>query len=701
MINNIRNKRFVSAFVLFLSTFIFFILALVKYQILDTEKYTYINDRTSFSSRKVVAARGVILDRNGSALVTNRQGNTIIFDYDTFPSYKKQEERNAVISALIKLFERAGEKWDDVLPIEFNKKGEPQFKEKMDTEIKFMKSPDMLRLNEYATAKNCYDALVERYKLEEYEKKEQIKVMSVCFSMKYQLFSEATPYIFARDVSTDLVSIIKENSDLYKGVDFQIESYRMYKDGTLAPHILGFVGAISADEYNNQKEELKSKLSDANISKEEKLILENNKYELNDVYGKSGIESYAEKYLRGTNGIMLSITDALGDVTTEYSVVPEQGNTVVTTIDAGLQKAAGDALQKTLDSQKDKTIFSTAGALIVIDIKTAAILASVSNPTYDISKYSELYSELIKDNSAPLWNRAFMSTYAPGSTMKPAIAIAALTEGTITPSTVYRCSGSFRYLDTTFTCLASHGSLNVRQSLRYSCNIFYYNAGKDLGIEKMNYYCNLLGLGQKTGVELPEEKGLLAGKATREAAKGVWYPGDTVQAAIGQSDNLFTPLQLVSYCATIANSGIRCKPYIIDSVFSADMNTLVYETKPEITQKIDFSKKNLDIVKAGMRDVVTLGGCSTYFKNCVVEAAAKTGTSQVYKRAPNGTPVKTNNGFVIAFAPYENPEIAAVVVCENVQGGSAISGALAEVFNYYFTSAKDFNTPTDYNKLIA
>ena len=388
MINNIRNKRFVSAFVLFLSTFIFFILALVKYQILDTEKYTYINDRTSFSSRKVVAARGVILDRNGSALVTNRQGNTIIFDYDTFPSYKKQEERNAVISALIKLFERAGEKWDDVLPIEFNKKGEPQFKEKMDTEIKFMKSPDMLRLNEYATAKNCYDALVERYKLEEYEKKEQIKVMSVCFSMKYQLFSEATPYIFARDVSTDLVSIIKENGDLYKGVDFQIEAYRMYKDGALAPHILGFVGAISADEYNNQKEELKSKLSDANISKEEKLILENNKYELNDVYGKSGIERYAEKYLRGTNGIMLSITDALGDVTTEYSVAPEQGNTVVTTIDAGLQKAAGDALQKTLDSQKHKTIFSTAGALIVIDIKTDTIRASVSNPTYDISKYS-------------------------------------------------------------------------------------------------------------------------------------------------------------------------------------------------------------------------------------------------------------------------------------------------------------------------
>lgn len=701
MINNIRDKRFISASVFFILTFVFFAFALIKYQILDTDKYSYINDHTSFSSRKVVAARGVILDRNGDALVTNRQGNTIIFDYDTFPSYKKQEERNAVISALIKLFEDAKEKWEDNLPLEFDNKEEPQFKKDMDTEIKFMKSPDMLRLNEYATAKNCYDALVERYKLEDYGKKEQIKVMSVCFGMKYQLFSEATPYIFARDVSTNLVSIIKENSDLYKGVDFQIESYRMYKDGTLAPHILGFVGAISADEYNKQKEELKAKLSDSSIPKEEKLILENNRYELNDIYGKSGIEGYAEKYLRGSNGIMLSITDATGEVSTEFSVTPKQGSTVVTTIDAGLQKAARDALQKTLDSQKDKTIFSTAGALVVIDVKTGAIRASVSNPTYDISKYNELYPKLVKDNSAPLWNRAFMSAYAPGSTMKPAIAIAALAEGVITSSTVHRCSGSFRYLDTTFTCLASHGSLNVRQSLRYSCNIFYYNAGKDLGIEKMNYYCNLLGLGQKTGVELPEEKGLLAGKTTREAAKGVWYPGDTVQAAIGQSDNLFTPLQLVSYCATIANSGKRYKPYIIDSVFSADMDTLIYETKPELSQKIDFSKKDLDVVMAGMRDVVTLGGCSSYFKNCKVDAAAKTGTSQVYKKAPNGTPVKTNNGFVIAFAPYKNPEIAAVVVCENVQSGSAISSALAEVFDYYFTSAKDFNTPLDYNKLIA
>lgn len=701
MINNIRNKRLISASIFFILAFVFFTFALVKYQIIDTEKYSYINDHTSFSSRKVIAARGNILDCNGNALVTNRQGNTIIFDYDTFPSYKKQEERNAVISALIKLFEDAGAKWEDNLPIELDKKGEPQFKEKMDTEIKFMKSPDMLRLNEYATAKNCYDALVERYKLESYGKKEQIKVMSVCFAMKYQLFSEATPYVFARDVSTDLVSIIKENSDLYRGVDYQIESYRMYSDGTLAPHILGFVGAISADEYNSEKEELKNKLSDNSILTEEKLILENNRYELNDIYGKSGIEGYAEKYLRGKNGIMTTITDALGDVTTEYSVTPEQGNTVVTTIDSGLQKAAGDALQKTLDSQKDKTIFSTAGALIVIDIKTSAIRAAVSNPTYDISRYGELYSKLVKDNSAPLWNRAFMSTYAPGSTMKPAIAIAALAEGTITSSTLYSCRGSFRYLDTTFTCLASHGSINVRQSLRYSCNIFYYNAGKDLGIEKMNYYCNLLGLGQKTGVELPEEKGILAGKTAREAANGVWYPGDTVQAAIGQSDNLFTPLQLVNYCATLANSGIRHKPYVIDSVFSADMSTLVYETKPEIVQKIDFSKSDLDVVKLGMRDVVTVGGCSPYFKKCVVEAAAKTGTSQVYKKAPNGTPVKTNNGFVIAFAPYDNPEIAAVVVCENVQSGSAISGALAEVFNYYFTSAKEFNTPIDYNKLIA
>lgn len=700
MINNVRKSRLLKGSALFCAALVFFVAILFKYQITDAEKYAHIVDRTSVSQRKVTAARGVILDRNGEALVSNRQGNSIIFDYDKFPSYKKQDERNTVVAALIKLFENAGLEWESSLPIIFDDGKNPQFKEGADTEIKFMKSGDMLRLNDYATAQNCYDALVERYKLEQYPTETQIKIMSVCFSMKYLLFSEATPYVFARDVPTDLVSAIKENSDLFRGVDVQIESYRMYSDGTLAPHILGFVGAISSGEYTAEKDALKVKLSDDGIAQEEKLLLENNKYEQNDVYGKSGIERYAEKYLRGKNGIMLSVTDAEGNVTNEYSVLPEQGNTVVSTIDSGLQKAASDALQKILDRQQDKTVFDTAGALVVVDVKTGAIRACVSNPTYDISKYTQLYSELVKDKTAPLWNRALMSAYAPGSTVKPAMAIAALTEGTITASTTFKCTGTFRYLDTTFTCLASHGTLNVRQSLRHSCNIFYYNTGRILGIEKMNYYFNLLGLGQETGVELPEAKGILAGKSEREASGGVWYPGDTVQAAIGQSDNLFTPIQLANYCAAIANNGVRYKPYIIDSVFSSDMSSIIYKTEPEIVQKIDFSKENLALVKAGMRDVVTLGGCRSYFKNCVVEAAAKTGTSQVYKTAGNGVPIKTNNGFVIAFAPYDDPEIAAVVVCENVQGGSAISGAASEVFNYYFTNLKKYSVPQNLNELI-
>lgn len=700
MMNNIRKSRLIKGSVFFCAVFVFFISFLVKYQIADGEKYSYITDRTSVSKRKVTAARGIILDRNARALVSNRQGNTIIFLYDKFPSYKKQQERNDVISELIELFEKAGEEWENCLPIILDKNNNAQFKEKTDTEIRFMKSRDMLHLNDYATAQNCYDALVERYGLEVYPKETQIKIMGVCFSMKYLLFSEATPYVFARDVSIGLVSAIKENSDIFRGVDVQIDNYREYSDGTLAPHVLGFVGAISSEEYNTQKEILKEKLSDNTITQEEKILLENNKYELNDVCGKNGIEAYAERYLRGKNGILMTLTDAEGNVLQEYSVLPEQGATVVSTIDAGLQKASADALQKILDQQRDKTIFDTAGAILVLDVKTGAIRACVSNPTYDISKYTEIYPQLIKDKTAPLWNRALMSTYAPGSTIKPAMAIAALTEGTVTPSTTFRCGGTFKYLDTTFSCLASHGSLNVRQSLRYSCNIYYYNVGKNLGIEKMNYYCRLLGLGQETGLELPEAKGILAGKTSREASGGVWYPGDTVQAAIGQSDNLFTPIQLVNYCATIANGGIRFKPYIIDSVFSSDMKTLVYKTKPEVIENLDFSKENLDLVKAGMRDVVTLGGCSSYFKDCVVKAAAKTGTSQIIKKADNGASVKTNNGFVIAFAPYDDPEIAVIEVCENVQGGSAISGAVCEVFNYYFTNLKDFSAPEEYNELI-
>ena len=700
MIKQIRNRRVIIGGVMLAVIILVFSALLFNTQIINAEKYSVSRSNSASSRSKVEASRGEILDCRGKLLVTNRQGNSIVFLYSGFPSYKNQAARNELVLRLIELFESAGEEWLDSLPLVFDENGVPSFKEDEEARISFMKSKDLLKLNDYATAQNCFDALVEKFELSEYPLEAQRKLASVFFSMRYLVFSDITPYTFAQDVSTELVARIKENSDAFPGVDVEAVNYRDYPDPEIASHVLGVVGAISEDEYNTRKEKLDEQLTAQALTDEEEAVLKNNAYSLDDICGKSGVEQAMEDYLRGRNGILLTTVSGDGAVTENYVIEPEQGNTVITTIDAGLQAQAQKSLEEVLESQREVSSLDVAGTIIAMDVNTGAIKACVSYPSYNLETYYDDYSDLISDSRAPLWNRAMLSTYAPGSSFKPAMAIAGLESGLLTPSTTYYCSSHFEYLGTTFSCLGSHGGLNIEQSLRYSCNVFYYNTGKNLGIEKMNHYSALLGLGQETGVELPEAKGVLAGPAYREAAGGVWYAGDTVQAAIGQSDNLFTPLQLVNYCATIANGGTRYVPHIIDSVYSADMSRLIYKTQPEVAVDTGFSQDNLDVVKSGMRLVVTVGGCSSYFTDCVVEACAKTGTSQVYKTTKSGASVKANNGFLISFAPYDDPELAIVLACENVGGGSAISRVACDVFNYYFTSRESYSESESHNALI-
>ena len=353
-----------------------------------------------------------------------------------------------------------------------------------------------------------------------------------------------------------------------------------------------------------------------------------------------------------------------------------------------------------LKDNKNSSYFGTAGAMVVLNCRTGAVLANVSLPTYDITKYFSDYGKLSSDTESPLWNRAIQSAYAPGSTMKPAIAVAALEEKVANINTTCYCGGTYVIEDQTFKCLQSHGYLNVTSALEKSCNIYFFEMGKKLGIDKMNKYCSLFGLGQKTGIELPEAEGVLASVANKEAAGQVWNPGDTVQAAIGQSDNLFTPLQLANYCATIANGGTRYKPYIIKSVLSADMSEVIYETEPEVLNTLNVSKKTLDTVKQGMRQVILNSGSSYYFKDCIVDAAGKTGTSQLKRTTQSGVTMNCNNGFFISFAPYDDPEIAIAIVAENALTGSKTSQAAVPVYNYYFGQKTSFDSAGTANELI-
>lgn len=697
----LRKKRRITGTVIIGLFFTFLVFALVKTQLIDADKYKAAAESLAVSSSTVKAPRGEILDCNGEELVTNKTGNSIVFKYSEFPSSSKQDERNRLIFSLIELFEKNGVEWVDSLPLKYSGNQLVVDKNKTD-EFEYMVSENMLEMEQgkKSTADECLDALIERYALEDYSREDARKIASVCFGMKYSGFSVSAPYTFAEAVPTELVSAIMEKSSTYTGVDTESTTYREYSDKTGFSHILGVVGSISSDEYDTESKKLSEKLSDDTLTANEIRVLKNNAYTLNDSYGKSGIEAAMESYLRGVNGIKTTTTNSDGTVTEEYLYKPQQGNTVFTTIDSGLQKVALKALQDMLKDNKNSSYFGTAGAMVVMNCKTGAILSAVSLPTYDITKYFSDYDKLVSDAESPLWNRAFQSTYAPGSTMKPAIAIAALEEEAATENTTCYCGGTYILEDQTFKCLQSHGNLNVTTALEKSCNVYFFEMGKKLGIDKMNKYCSLLGLGQKTGVELPEAEGVLASVANKEAAGQVWNPGDTVQAAIGQSDNLFTPLQLANYCATIANGGTRYKPYIIKSVLSADMSEVIYETEPQVLNTINVSKKTLDTVKQGMRQVILNGGSSYYFSDCIVEAAGKTGTSQLKRTTESGVTMDCNNGFFISFAPYDDPEIAIAIVAENALTGSRTSQAAVAVYNYYFGQKTSFESVGNTNELI-
>ncbi len=682
MRTKITAKRRIISVVALLAFLVFFAFDLVKIQIIDGEKYDAASSSVSASTAPISAARGEIVDEQGKPLVYNDQGYSVIFDAAYFPSSNDNARRNEIIHSLIQLFEGNSLEWTDNLPLIFDENGAIAFKADSEKEIKEMKSRDMLRLNDYATAQNCFDALIDRYELENYSAQDARKISSVRYEMERIYFRIGNPYTFALDVPEEIIAKIKENSGYFQGVDVQVVPVRKYADGMLAPHILGRIGAIDADEYAEKKDE---------------------GYKITDSIGKSGIESAMEKYLKGIDGEATVYTDGDGNRTTEVTTEPIHGNTVVLTINAGLQEVTNRALEQALwdYAGTQGNMVESAGAAVVINCKTGAILSSTTYPTYDISTYSDNVEALNTAPGSPLWNRALLSTYATGSTMKPSVAIAALEEGIIDNEFTFYCSGSYNYLGQHFKCEQSHDSrfVDVVHAIDESCNTFFYEVGKMLGIEKMNEYRTLFGLGAKTGCELGEAAGVLDSPEYRSSLGQSWLPGYTIQSAIGQAGNLFTPIQLANYCATIANGGIRYKTHFVKCIKNYDYSGTVLETKPEIVADTGVSAETLNTVKQGMLEVGTTGYCARYFAHLPVKVAAKTGTSQEIRKL-DGVSVKINNGFLIAFAPYENPEIAVAVVGEGMTSGAFVAPVVAEIVDYYFGQSDSMELYQAENTLI-
>ena len=665
------NKRDYIFFSIIVCIFSLFIIRLGYFQIVKGSEYAKVGESVSSKKVTIQAARGEILDRNGIPLVSNRQGNAIVFYGSDFPEYSKEAEiqkiRNDEILSLIKLFEKNGVEWIDELPLEINEEGQIAFKENSQKDLQTFRSKDMLHLNSYASPDNCMDALTDRYSLHGYSKEDAIKIGSVCYGMLKNTFNSSNSYTFAEDVPNELVSIIKENSHSFPGVDVEIVTYREYTDPTLAPHIIGTVGNISAEEYAQKSDT----------------------YAMTDIIGKSGIELAFEDDLRGIDGYKTIYTDSDGNSTIDYTQDPVQGKSVILTIDSKVQKVAQNALKNCLNEISADVVGTTpAGSVVVLEVNTGNVLAAATYPSYNIETYSEDYESLSGNSAAPLWNRAFLSTYAPGSTMKPAVAIAALNEGIVKSDDNVYCDKTYEYSDLKLNCTGAHGNVNVVSAINYSCNSYFYEMGRRLGIDKLNKYREMFGLGQKTGIEIEEAEGVVDSPTYRQSINQIWYPGFTLQSAIGNSGDLCSPIQLANYCATIANGGTRYKCTLVKSIKTYDYSSTLWENSPSVVYQANFPTSYLSLAKQGMYLVGTSGFCGPFFASLPIKAAAKTGTSQV-ERYVDGEKVIATNGFLITFAPYEKPQIAICVALEGATSGASVAPVARDIYSYYFKSQND------------
>lgn len=652
-------------------------------QIINGEGYKKLSEQRISANITQTAPRGEITDRNGKVLVTNRKGYSIKLQKTSI----SDEEFNAMLLKLFEIFDEEGIALSDSFPLS----AEEPFSYIISDEEKENWFSSSKSLNADMTPSEILDYYRNLYKIsEETDLKTVRRVIGMRYELKKSGLSINNPYILADDVSASVVSKIKERQNEFPGVMVTQEYFRQYTQGQLAAHTLGRVGKIYKDEYDE---------------------LKNKGYKMNDLVGKDGIEKVCEEYLRGTDGSKNiyygEVSELIGD---EAQTAAVPGNYVVLTLDANLQKAAEESLERNIkaiaEAGKDKERRggdADSGAAVVIDVNTGDVLALASYPTYDPTNFNKEYNTLLTDSAKPLWNRAISGTYTPGSTFKPLTAIAALSTGAITVNEKISCDGIYTfYEDYQPKCWIwseqkkTHELQNVTQAIENSCNCFFYETGRRTGINAIAEYAKKMGLGEKTGIELTEEEsGNVAspeykGSLYDNASEGKWMGGDTIQTAIGQSYSAFTPIGLANYAATIANGGTRYRTHIIKSVHSSVDGKLVYENAPTIENTVEISEDNLQAVKKGMLGVTDEGSAKQIFSGYPISVGGKTGTAQISKRT-------SNNALFISFAPFDNPEIAVAVVIEHGYRGANAAYVARDIYDEYF-GIKNSGEPSEQNE---
>lgn len=658
---------------------IILIVQLFNLQIVHGSKYREESNTRLTRESTLEATRGEILDRSGNVLVSSSQK----FNLELYKSKIDTNALNDSILKIIQVLEKYNVSYVDSFPIKID----PFEYTIADTNLSNWKSNN--GIDENATAEEAFYKFKDKYKIQNTDISEIRKIIAIRYAIVQEGYSSTKSLTIAKDIPREAVAEFSEEGDEFPGINISVQPVRQYKQGTLASHILGYASKIGSEEYQKKKDE----------------------YNQNDIIGKTGIEAVFEKYLKGKNGTKQIDMAVDGTITAE--VVEKEavaGSNVVLTIDSQLQKIAEEALKDNIEKIKNggfgKSYDAKGGSCVVMNVKTGEVLAMASYPDYNPQSFAdgisnEEWKSYNENKSYPLLNKCIQSAYEPGSIFKMVTAIAGLESGNISLTEKINDTGVYKKYGAEWKCWyytdyhRGHGYLNVIGAIEKSCNFFFYETADRMGIDTLDKYATYFGLGKKTGIELPSETaGTLASKDYVKSIKGSWNPGDTINAAIGQGYNKFTPLQMTKYISMIANGGNNVDVSIVKTIQNADgtevskdeINEYVKEKlglTEENNENITLNKDYVNAVREGMKSVTSGESGTAYvrFKDFNIKVGGKTGSAEAGKDA-NGNDIV--NAWFAAFAPYDDPEIAVVVMVENGGHGNYTAEAVRNIMAEYF-----------------
>ena len=646
---------------------------LFNLQIVHGEEYRETSNTKLTRESVLKADRGSIKDSSGTMLASVDAQYSIVL----YKTKVNNETLNTTILKLLNILSTNGDSYVDNFLIDVN-----PYRFKLEEEESQKKWKKANNIDEDATAEEAFNYFKNKYDITSDNVEDIRKILAIRYEISYKGYSSTKSIEIASNISRQSLEQIKERNAEFSGVEVVETPVRVYPQKTTASHILGRIGRIESNELEGNEDI----------------------YNQNDIIGKSGIEYVFEKYLKGTDGVKQIDMNVDGTITDEYvSKEAVSGSDVILTIDSKLQAVTEQALADNINkianhgfSQENNP--ADAGAAVVLNVKTGEVIAMASYPDYDPSAFvngidTNTWNYYINGDTKPLENKAISAMYSPGSTYKMVTALAGLETGTITPKTKINDTGVFRKYNSSWKCWNRHGHgyLNVSQAIEHSCNYFFYDLGDRLGIDNLAKYSYYLGLGHKTGIELKGEiDGVLASNEIAKQENRVWNPGETISAAIGQSYNTFTPLQMAKYVAMIANRGKNLDVTIVKSIINPDGSEVSrdeYESyvneklglQQENVEEMSFKEENIEAILEGMRGVTSESGGTAYstFKNFNIEVGGKTGSAQT------GVQGKTNAWFV-GFAPFDDPEIAIVVFVRNGGHGSYTAEVARDIIAQYF-----------------